>query len=125
MFKMRVLKKFQGLSSNRYKNNPLERIFAEEWQKENTKLAVRNCTLDYLLSEDQNSLDIQDDETHQKIATIIQWLGSPVGQGFLGNVIERAMDKKIPMEMIAPLRGYMIPLYDGIGFFEQKKRFRK
>lgn len=120
---MRILNKFKGFSAHRYSREPLEKLFAECWQEENTQLAVKNCTLDHLLQKIVTNTDIyyaekQSNEIHKIAATLIQWLGSPVGQGFLVRVIERAMEKEIPMDMIAPLRGYMIPLYDGKGFFK-------
>ena len=120
---MKILNKFKGFSAHRYNREPLEKLFAECWQEENTQLAVRNCTLDHLLQKMVTNGDIyyaerQTKEIHKIPATLIQWLGSSVGQGFLRTVIEKAMKQKIPMEMIATLRGYMIPLYDSKGFFK-------
>jgi hypothetical protein len=101
---MRIKKKFQGYSANRYSREPLEKIFAECWQEENTQLAVRNCTLDHLwsASTDESYTEVQGDDMHKLAATLIQWLGSPVGQGFLANVIQKAQEKHIPMAMFEP-----------------------
>jgi len=103
---MKILNKFKGYSFHRYKREPLEKLFAECWQEENTQLAVRNCTLDHLFSGnvDEYYVEIQSNENHKLAATLIQWLGSPVGQGFLAKVIEKAMEKKIPMPMAEPIR---------------------
>jgi len=103
---MKILNKFKGFSSHRYNREPLEKLFAECWQEENTQLAVRNCTLDHLFSENADDyVEEQSDEKHKLASTLIQWLGSPVGQGFLARVIEKGMEKKIPMPMFEPVSG--------------------
>jgi hypothetical protein len=104
---MKILNKFKGFSSHRYNREPLEKLFAECWQEENTQLAVRNCTLDHLFSGnvDEHYVEIQSNENYKLAATLIQWLGSPVGQGFLAHVIEKAMNKNIPMPMFEPVSG--------------------
>ncbi len=98
----RIKKKFQGVSSGRYSREPLEKLFAEEWQKQNDKLYRSGATLDYLLSEneDQHNPMPRSNEDHVKAATVIQWLGSPVGQGFLEKVIRKAKKRKIDLPML-------------------------
>ena len=74
--------KYKGLRAQRLPHNPEERRFSEAWALENG----RGQLLDYLL-------DTRTDHTafpppsstrdHQVAATVIQWLGSPVGQSFL------------------------------------------
>ena len=121
---MKILNKFKGFSAHRYNREPLEKLFAECWQEENTQPAVGNCVLDHLLSNNQLPYepDKQSNEIHKIAATLFQWLGSPVGQGFLAQVIEKAKEKNIPMPMIEPLRGYIIPLYDGKGFLKREEK---
>ena len=75
----------KGLHTHRFEQNPLERIFAEEWEKENRD----ERTLKYLLKPPSNIYPVYvEDNDREIIATVIQWLGSPVGQAFLGNVQE-------------------------------------
>lgn len=75
----RELKIF-GYHTHRFEQNPEERRFAEAWDRQQE----HGRTLNYLLSEshDNRPVDVSphDDKT---AATLIQWLGSPVGQNFL------------------------------------------
>ncbi len=82
---MEIKKEWQGINSHRYKNNPQELKFAEEWQKLNNKGVARY--IDYILSKDNTPCYAS--ERDQEVAcSIIQWLGSPCGQGFLKSVKE-------------------------------------
>jgi hypothetical protein len=80
----------KGLHQYRFQNNPMEEKYAKAWEKENK--SGSNDILDYLLAKDCNSP--QDGEVSERdrlvAATVIQWLGSPVGQSF----IEETQDKK-------------------------------
>jgi len=61
-------------------DNPLEREMSEKWQKE---MSHSPCLLRYMLSDEPNK---PADFTHRDAAvaaTVIQWLGSSVGRGFL------------------------------------------
>jgi len=70
--------KNKGLHAYRFGNNPEERRFAAEWERQN-----REClTLEYLLGDDNSRAEPTDRE-RQVAATVVQWLGSPVGQCFL------------------------------------------
>jgi hypothetical protein len=76
--------KHQGLALHRLGENPLEKRFADKWDQ----LQNRGHILDYLLSPTnrlEDSTTTQRDETIA--ATIIQWLGSPVGQSFIEDVM--------------------------------------
>ena len=75
--------KNKGLSQHRFKRNPLEKRFAEEWEKINTAPFE---TLGYLKTSNGKYLAPSDRE-REKAATIIQWLGSPVGQNFIKDVM--------------------------------------
>jgi hypothetical protein len=71
----------------------LERIFAEEWKKENER-AVGYSLLDWLLAADANEPKGEVSQRDATVAaTIIQWLGTHVGQSFLKRVEERACDE--------------------------------
>jgi hypothetical protein len=87
---MTVKKEFQGTNPHRYKANPLEKAFAEKWQEINTGPMGRvRTTLDYLMdSSNRGEPNPPLTERDWLVAnTLIQWLGSPVGQGFIRDVI--------------------------------------
>lgn len=77
---------FKGANAHRYKQNPLEKAFAVAWQDENSGLGKRYTILDALFDPSGRGgpgcrdITKQDWETAN---TLIQWLGSPVGQAFL------------------------------------------
>ena len=74
----------KGLATYRFKDNPLEQRFAEAWEHNNF-LAY---TLVYLLSESGRREDTTMTARDEVVAaTVIQWLGSPVGQSFLRDVL--------------------------------------
>ena len=78
----------EGYNSNRLSSNPREKVFLEVFNNE-----FMGCTRDGLLATlKQNGLDIPfatiSDEEERIALSIIQWLGSPVGQAFLDRVQE-------------------------------------
>lgn len=78
-----------GIHSRRISlpGNEHELYFSEEWKK----LQEKSKTLDGILSPDgQPVFASQRDAT--VAATIIQWLGSPVGTGFIRSVNERSKE---------------------------------
>lgn len=71
----------QGLHHNRT-NDPLnyeERRFAQAWARENEP---PKRLLEYLMSVDNKGVETSDRD-QLVAATVVQWLGSPVGQYFL------------------------------------------
>ena len=85
--------KNKGKSQYRFKQNPAERIFAEAWEEKNSSKYVRSI-LDYLLAEDNNRPMGEVTERDRMVAaTVIQWLGSPVGEGFLQDVAAKIIGK--------------------------------
>lgn len=97
---MAMLCKNRGLNDQRLSREPLEQLFAEEWDKINKREHGRTPTLPHLLDPlNQHCPNAVLNEDYQKVATIIQWLGSPCGQGFIEDVIQKARDKKIPMRI--------------------------
>lgn len=75
-----------GCKTYRFKkrdDNEQERVFAEKWQGINDEEHTK--TLARLLAEDPNARNLPPPSDRDKMvaATVIQWLGSPVGQGFL------------------------------------------
>ena len=73
----------RGLHTYRFEANPKEKVFAKVWNEKQTE----SHTLEYLLSEDNRRVDISKRDM-TVAATVIQWLGSPVGQSFLDEVQE-------------------------------------
>ncbi len=80
--------KHEGLATHRLSSNPLEAAFAEAWAK------MAPQTLGYLLcGQDKNTHEYsQRDAT--VAATIIQWIGSPVGSSFVQEVINKEFLRK-------------------------------
>ena len=76
--------KNKGLRQYRFEKNPLERLFAEEWENSNKYYQLLNYIICYNLGDDKQILSDRDIEV---AATIIQWLGSDVGQYFINHVM--------------------------------------
>jgi hypothetical protein len=84
--KLGVKPKWQGLSSSRYTREPLELRFAQVWQGYNDK-PWSDGIVGILLEKFEDSPPL----TPITVAnTIIQWLGSHVGQCFLRDVMKDA-----------------------------------
>ena len=83
--------KHSGRSPHRLKSNPKERVFLESWQKEQKQ----NHELQWLLcaSYDQNvqERDITQEEA-TCAATLMQWLGSPVGSCWLDETLAKCKE---------------------------------
>ncbi len=88
--------KHKGMSQHRFAQNPLEKKFAEAWNKQNTLNRIGSNLLDYMLAENPN--DPRGEVTDRDMvvaATVVQWLGSPVGQGFLNDVLRGHIKKNV------------------------------
>ncbi len=72
--------KHRGHSRHRLKDNPKEAAFAEAWEE-----MCDRGHLETLLSDDGGKTPAYDVTERDAMiaATVIQWLGSPVGQSFL------------------------------------------
>lgn len=83
----------KGLRQYRFKDNPLEKRFAEVWEKKNLDVwgtHIACGTLDYMLAKNPNRPNGEvTDRDREVAATVIQWLGSPVGQCFIREVLEQ------------------------------------
>jgi hypothetical protein len=81
-----VKKRAKGLSEHRFRDNPTERDFAGHWRAWNEE---GRRTLAYLLDPEHGGRGTPCDPANRDAvvaATVIQWLGSPVGQNFLEEV---------------------------------------
>lgn len=83
--------RFKGVGYRRIKRNILERKFLLAWMQKNLR-RTSTTLFEQLVSYYENKPDgiknITDD--HWKIAaSIIQWLGTPVGEGFLKEVFSQ------------------------------------
>ena len=79
----------EGFSTHRLRQNPLEAAYAEAWKRDAPR------TLGWLLSGPENRNDVDYSPRDAKVAaTIIQWLGSPVGSGFVSEVLAHLPEKE-------------------------------
>lgn len=92
--KSKVPKAWQGLHAHRYASDPMEEVFARAWAKFNGGSPVNPAlptALDTLLSTDNRGHPPASDRDRLVACTIIQWLGSPVGQSWLDEIL-RSVD---------------------------------
>ncbi len=83
-------KKHQGLGMHRLKSNALEAQFALAWQGQSNPAGLTGPdTIDYLLHTGDQTNPKRCSERDRIVAnTVIQWLGSPVGQSFVRGVLD-------------------------------------
>lgn len=82
--------KHEGHNHHRLEREPLERLFADEWRELNTGHGRGHGPLAYMLAEDRNHPRGEVTERDAMVAaTVIQWLGSNVGQCFLREVMSK------------------------------------
>ena len=76
--------KHEGFSTHRLRQNPLEAAYAKAWAEQAPR------TLGWLLKNSSYDTDQADYSARdaQVAATMIQWLGSPVGSCFVREVLE-------------------------------------
>lgn len=84
--------KHVGLSAHRTKDNLLEKRFATAWDRENNPPSFLNGghgVLQHLLCSKGDGIITREltEEEIKAAATVVQWLGSPVGYGFLESVL--------------------------------------
>ena len=103
---MTVDKKYQGESPWRYKDNPLEKAFAEAWQKENKpRTGMQIGLMDYMFDPENRGRPPTPvtDRDHRVAATVIQWLGSPVGQNWLAGILATKEGTEVISRTLAAL----------------------
>lgn len=83
--------KFLGKSIHRLRDNPREKIFSDAWVEENKPANYplkKYSLLEQLLSDDGGKTKAGVSDRDEMIAaTVIQWLGSPVGFSWLRGVM--------------------------------------
>ena len=72
----------RGISRHRLKDNPLEKKIANKWEEENWRGGILAHLLDQRPVQGGSPPEPSDRDA-LVAATVIQWLGSPVGQHFL------------------------------------------
>jgi hypothetical protein len=93
-----MARKHRGMHAHRLNREPEERRFANAWREQQ-----RGNTLDYLLDEANRGVATASERDDTVAATVIQWLGSPVGQHFLSDLgyvkcDEAQLQKKVANE---------------------------
>lgn len=87
------------MSPHRYKDNPLEKAFAVAWQEANDESIPGrgHPTLAYLMDREGRGTPQPPltDRDWLIACTVVQWLGSPVGQGFLKHVLAKSAAKQV------------------------------
>jgi hypothetical protein len=81
--------KHEGISVHRLPREPLEAAYAEAWKKK------APTTLGYLLCGQERAQHDYSQRDATVAATIIQWLGSPVGSSFVEEVREAYRRKSL------------------------------
>ena len=83
--------KHEGTNQHRLNQNMLEKVFADEWREMNSREGRGYGTLEYIMAEKPN---YPNGEVTQRdaivAASVVQWLGSPVGQSFIETVLHKA-----------------------------------
>jgi hypothetical protein len=79
-----------GYNAHRLKSNPTERIFAEKWEEINTEgRDILAWILNTFSPTDGRQIKgVVSERDAEVAASVIQWLGSPVGQSWLQEVQE-------------------------------------
>jgi hypothetical protein len=95
-----------GFQLYRLRANPEERRFSTAWHRQQA-----GKTLAHLLSNDNKPSDMVSARDNDVAATVIQWLGSPVGQAFLRDLgyererVRIALDPRVKLRNKKKERG--------------------
>ncbi len=77
-----------GISPHRWEDNPLEKTFAKMWKAEQEDPLRGGSILEWILSPENRRDGSMTDRDAMTAATVIQWLGSPVGQDFFRRMMK-------------------------------------
>ncbi len=78
----------RGKNTHRFRSNPLELIAALHWQEQGEAL------LEYLNGDGQHRKEVST-EVREMVNTVMQWLGSPVGQNYMRELVKK-FDAQVP-----------------------------
>jgi hypothetical protein len=78
---------YMGMGKHRLQSCPTEAAMTLAWQAENDQPGRSAKTLEYLLDPDNKGRIDLSDRDWVVAGTVIQWLGTPVGQSFLHEVL--------------------------------------
>ena len=88
---MKLKKKYMGLQVHRHSREPLEKAFSEAWQRLNddSSRAGHPDALANLLHVGNQPSDVKEPSKrdHAVAATVIQWLGSPIGSEWVKSIL--------------------------------------
>ena len=88
-----------GKNIHRWRDNPLELEFATQWQSQAPGI------LPYIFGDGSREVPLTK-EQEAEAATVIQWLGSPVGQSFLRTVLATGAGRRfldtVPLNYVTP-----------------------
>lgn len=101
-------KQWQGKNFERTEREPLERVFAEQWARQCETFGI----FGYLFGE--NGWPVREENIGPRdreiASTVIQWLGSHVGQMFLREVLDEAGKRRISHRIArSPVEGEISP----------------
>lgn len=85
---------YVGKHTHRFASNPKEASAAKLWNEFNRRPNGGADTLDYLMGDGAEPSYAVTDRDRMVAATLMQWLGSPVGQGYLEQLRERWKEAK-------------------------------
>lgn len=92
------MSKFRDKNTHRFSTNAVEKIFSDLWAEENKrwmKDGDHASVLQYILSEDGGKTVPETSERDEMIAaSIIQWLATPIGRGFLAELHDTVQKAK-------------------------------
>ena len=89
------MSKLQGLNHGRTQREATEKAFVEVWRKINEEASgpindFPHRLLEHILSPNQPQMEVISDRDVVVAETVIQWLGSNVGQNFLKEVVNKS-----------------------------------
>jgi len=88
----------KGINQHRLLDNPLEKAYAEAWDKINEQSDI----LAYIISESHDNTKCYPTEREKELAaTMIQWLGSPVGRNFVKGVLEELVSHSDETDVVS------------------------
>ena len=76
-----------GLSPHRWADNPLELKYAQAWDRINDVTRPGSDLIEWLLGDGSKPVEVSERD-RLVAATVVQWLGSPVGQSFVQEVLD-------------------------------------